>query len=78
MSPRRLRLHLPSGAVLCCFLIPALLPQAMAASLGVPITEHSFADTRLLFAARRLKVPMEGMLVCSVDSPLERTSCADS
>jgi lysophosphatidylcholine acyltransferase/lyso-PAF acetyltransferase len=36
---------------------------AMAACLGVPVTEHSFGDTRLLFAARRLRLEPRGCLL---------------
>jgi hypothetical protein len=36
----------------------ARVQRAMAEALGVGITEHSFADTRLMFAARKLKLPM--------------------
>ena len=37
--------------------------RAMADALGVPVTEHSFADTRLLFAARKLKVPLASVVL---------------
>jgi lysophosphatidylcholine acyltransferase/lyso-PAF acetyltransferase len=36
----------------------ARVQRAMADALGVGITEHSFADTRLMFAARKLKLPL--------------------
>ncbi len=36
----------------------ARVQAAMAAALGVGCTEHSFADTRLMFAARKLKLPV--------------------
>lgn len=39
-------------------LFAARVQRAMADALGVPVTEHSFADTRLLFAARKLKLPL--------------------
>ena len=39
-------------------LFAARAQRAMAEALNVPVTEHSFADTRLLFAARKLKVPL--------------------
>lgn len=39
-------------------LFAARVKQVMAAALGVTQTEYSFADTRLLFSARKLKVPM--------------------
>ena len=38
----------------------ARVKAAMAAALGVAGTEHSFADTRLMFAARKLKLPPGG------------------
>lgn len=44
-------------------LFAARVQGEMARALGVPCTEHSFADTRLLFAARRLKVPMAGCVL---------------
>lgn len=44
-------------------LFSARVQRAMAEALAVPVTEHSFADTRLLFSARRLKVPMDGVVL---------------
>jgi hypothetical protein len=36
----------------------ARVQRAMAAALHVGVTEHSFADTRLMFAARKLRLPV--------------------
>ncbi len=38
-------------------LFAARVQKAMADALRIGITEHSFADTRLMFAARKLKLP---------------------
>lgn len=38
-------------------LFAARVQRAMAEVLGVGTSEHSFGDTRLLFAARRLRLP---------------------
>ena len=38
-------------------LFAARVQATMAAALDVPTTEYSFADTRLLFAARKLRLP---------------------
>ena len=44
-------------------LFAARVQAAMAAALGVGITEHSFGDTRLMFAARKLKVPIRDVVL---------------
>ena len=44
-------------------LFAARAQRAMAEALNVPVTEHSFADTRLLFAARKLKVPLSSAVL---------------
>ena len=44
-------------------LFAARVQAAMAAALRVPVTEHSFGDTRLMFAARKLKVPIRDVVL---------------
>lgn len=41
----------------------ARVKTAMAQALGVPECEHSFTDTRLMFAARKLRVPLDLALI---------------
>ena len=51
-------------------LFAARVQRAMADALGVPVTEHSFADTRLLFAARKLKLPLAPTVLAALMQPL--------